>query len=209
MTTEPERRDPRSVLFGRIARVVSARSRARWPIALREGVVARIAAALDRLEDVELVERTVRAPARAPTVPTPTTPARAMPEGVPLADRTPRVPHPDAVAIAFCDRETDLAPMTVLREPDGSVVARPRLPGDRIVPQARAGAHDDEWMHVRSRTRYTRHDDVADLSDPLSPVPSHDYSSWADGRLWLRPVAEWEEPVDGRARFERLADWRG
>lgn len=119
----------------------------------------------------------------------------------------PRAAHPDARPVAFADREYDLAPMTILVEPDGTVVARRRLAEDRIRPDARTGAFDDVWVHVGSGGRYTRHDVVWDLE---TGTACHDYSSWSDGRLWLRSIAEWfEMRSDGRPRFQRVEQFLG
>lgn len=108
----------------------------------------------------------------------------------------------EGTPIAFAERESDLARMTILRMPDGSLVARRRRPDDAIVPSYQTGRHNDAWMHVRSGGRYVRHDDVLDVE---SGKPSYDYSAFSDGRLWLRPVAEWHEVIDGRPRFEPLS----
>ena len=119
----------------------------------------------------------------------------------------PRAAHPDARPVAFADREYDLAPMTILVEPDGTIVARRRMPDDRIRPDARTGTFDDVWVHVGSGGRYTRHDVVWDLE---TGTACHDYSSWSDGRLWLRSIAEWfEMRDDGRPRFQRLEQFLG
>jgi hypothetical protein len=109
-----------------------------------------------------------------------TGPLDLAPYALPLPYHEPRAPLPGAKAIAFADRESDLAPMTILVEPDGLVVARRRLPEDRIVPSARVGSFDDQWLHVGSNGRYTRHDQVLDVDLGLL---CYDYSSWMDGRL--------------------------
>lgn len=117
----------------------------------------------------------------------------------------PRPPVPGSRMIAFGDRESDLAPMTILVEPGGLIVARRRLPDDRIDPSPRVGAFDDQWLHVGSGGRYTRHDQVLDLDLGLL---CYDYSSWTDGRLWIRSVIEWHQArEDGRPRFERFTGW--
>ena len=107
------------------------------------------------------------------------------------------------IPIAFCEREADLAPMTILRAVDGRLVARRRLRDDRIVPTHRSGRHEDLWVHERAGGRYVRHDDVFDMDAGLE---SYDYSAMSDGRLWLRPVREWREPSGGSPRFRPLCD---
>lgn len=105
-------------------------------------------------------------------------------------------------AIAFAERESDLARMTIHRLPDGRLVARRRAPEDSILPTHRTGEFGDLWLHVGSGGRYIRHDVVHD--EELG-IDCYDYSSWQDGRLWLRSIAEWHEPrPDGRTRFERI-----
>ena len=105
-------------------------------------------------------------------------------------------------AIAFCDRESDLAKMTIHRLDDGRLVARRRRPDDSIVPIHRTGSFGDLWLHVGSGGRYIRHDEVFD--EDLG-IYCYDYSSCENGRLWLRSIAEWHEPrPDGRTRFERI-----
>lgn len=100
-------------------------------------------------------------------------------------------------AIAFCERESDNAPMTILQDGD-RLVARRRLLEDSITPSFRVGAHNDLWLHVRSGGRYLRHDEVLDLE---TGEICYDYSSFTDGRLWLRSVAAWHEIVEGHPRF--------
>lgn len=99
--------------------------------------------------------------------------------------------------IAFCERERDLARMTILQDGD-RLVARRRTVDDAITPTFQIGALNDLWIHVRSGGRYLRHDEVVDLETGLT---CYDYSSFEDGRLWLRPVAEWHAIVEGRPRF--------
>jgi len=99
--------------------------------------------------------------------------------------------------VAFCERESDLARMTILHDGD-RLVARRRLPEDVIVPTFQTGAYNDLWVHLRSGGRYMRHDEVTDLE---TGEPCYDYSSIADGRLWLRTIAAWHETVDGKPRF--------
>lgn len=109
--------------------------------------------------------------------------------------------------VAFCERVSDLALMTIVRRDDGSLFARRRLPEDRIVPTHRDGTYEDLWRHVKTQGRYVRHDDVPDMDlDPGNGVPSYDYSSMTDGRLWLRTHASWHDVVDGIPRFEPLCD---
>lgn len=105
-------------------------------------------------------------------------------------------------AIAFCEREDDLAKMTIHRLAGGRLVARLRRPEDQIVPGHQVGEYNDLWIHVRSQGRYIRHDDVHDED---RGIDCYDYSSFQDGRLWLRAVDRWHEIVDGRRRFERIA----
>lgn len=109
--------------------------------------------------------------------------------------------------IAFCDRVSDLAQMTILRDEAGILRARRRIPSDRIVPTHRSGVFDDLWRHVKTQGRYVRHDIVLDMDlDPVDGVPCYDYSSMTDGRLWLRTHASWHDVVDGTPRFEPLCD---
>jgi len=109
--------------------------------------------------------------------------------------------------VAFCERVSDLAQMTILRREDGRLVARRRSPEDRIVPTFQTGEHDDLWRHVKTQGQYVRHDDVYDIDmDPVDGVPSYDYSAMTDGRLWLRTHASWHDVVDGIPRFEPLCD---
>jgi hypothetical protein len=103
--------------------------------------------------------------------------------------------------VAFAERESDLARMTILRMPDGTLAARRRRPDDVIVPSYQTGAYNDMWEHVRSGGRYIRHDDVLDLE---TREPCYDYSSCTDGRLWLRSRIQWHEEVDGKPRFRRM-----
>lgn len=165
-----------SILYGRFSR------HARTPTPI-DGATNRIPEA-DRPQETEtMTERPIEPDTTIPAI-------------------EPRAAHPQAKAVAFCDRESDLAPMTILIEPDGTVVARRRIDADRIEPTARTGRFDDQWLHVGSMGRYTRHDLVYDLE---TGTPCYDYSSWADGRLWLRSIAEWfEMRPDGRTRFERI-----
>jgi len=104
-------------------------------------------------------------------------------------------------AIAFCEREDDLAKMTIHRLDDGILVARRRTPMDRIVPTHRMGEFEDLWIHVRSQGLYIRHDIVLDEE---RGTHGYDYSSYENGRLWLRAIDAWYEIVDGRQRFERI-----
>lgn len=106
--------------------------------------------------------------------------------------------------IAYCERERDLARMTILRDGD-RLVARRRRPEDAIEPTFQTGALNDLWIHVRSGGRYLRHDEVTDLE---TGAVCYDYSSFEDGRLWLRPVDEWHAVIDGRPRFERIGNGR-
>lgn len=103
--------------------------------------------------------------------------------------------------VAFAEREADLAKMSIVRREDGTLAARRRAPDDSIEPTHQIGQYNDIWMHVRSGGRYVRHDEVLDIETGRM---CYDYSSYADGRLWLRPVQEWHEVVNGRPRFERL-----
>lgn len=105
--------------------------------------------------------------------------------------------------LAFCEREVDLARMTICRDGD-RLVARLRLATDRIEPTYQTGGFNDAWVHVSSGNGYVRHDEVFDLD---AGVACYDYSSNETGRLWLRPIAEWEQIVNGRPRFEPLS-WR-
>lgn len=89
--------------------------------------------------------------------------------------------------------------MTILEDGD-RLVARRCQPDDRIEPTHKTGRHGDLWIHRKTRHRYLRHDDVHDMELDL---PCHDYSSWEDGRLWLRPIAEWEQDEGAGPRFER------
>lgn len=107
----------------------------------------------------------------------------------------------DGAAVAFADRESDLARMTILRMPDGRLVARRRQPDDMITPNHQTGRYNDLWLHVKSGGRYIRHDEVHDIE---LDIACYDYSSFEDGRLWLRSIAEWHEEVGGRTRFELL-----
>lgn len=104
-------------------------------------------------------------------------------------------------AIAFAEREDDLARMTIHRLDDARLVCRRRTPQDRIDPSHRMGEYEDLWVHVRSQGRYIRHDVVYDEE---RGVHCYDYSSYENGRLWLRSVDAWYEIVDGRQRFERI-----
>jgi hypothetical protein len=109
--------------------------------------------------------------------------------------------------VAFCDRVSDLAQMTILLDVDGVLRARRRLASDRIVPTFQTGRFGDLWRHVKTQGRYVRHDVVYDMDlDPVDGVPCYDYSSMADGRLWLRTHASWHDVVDGTPRFEPLCD---
>lgn len=104
--------------------------------------------------------------------------------------------------IAFCERESDLAPMTILLDGE-RLVARRRLISDSIVPTYRTGAYNDLWLHVRSGGRYLRHDEVLDLE---TNELCYDYSSFEDGRLWLRSVSAWHEIVEGSPRFKQIGN---
>ena len=101
--------------------------------------------------------------------------------------------------VSFAERESDLAPMPVLDAGGGRLVARRRRPGDEAPAQRRPGRYEDGWLHVRSGGRYVRRDDVEDLE---TGDACHEYAALADGRTWLRSVAEWNEEVGGRRRFE-------
>lgn len=103
--------------------------------------------------------------------------------------------------VAFAERECDLVKMTIMRMPDGSLIARPRKSEDIIVPTHQTGEYNDLWVHVRSGGQYIRHDSVYD--EDAGKI-CYDYSSCQDGRLWLRPISEWEEKASGRSRFERV-----
>lgn len=109
----------------------------------------------------------------------------------------------NAAVVSLVEREDDLAPMTVLRLPDGRLVARRRETGDAEPQQRRIGGHDDNWRHVRSGGRYLRRDDVLDLE---RGVESYEYHAIDGGRKWLRSKTEWHEPVEGRCRFEPEPD---
>jgi hypothetical protein len=101
------------------------------------------------------------------------------------------------IAVRFCQREHDLAEMTILDD-GGRLIARHRLPEDRIDPAPRKGAFEDEWVHVKSKGRYIRHDLVLDIEED---VECYDYSSWQVGRPWLRSTVEWHEVTNGVPRF--------
>lgn len=110
-------------------------------------------------------------------------------------------------AIAFCERVSDLARMTIHRREDGVLVAMLRNRDDRIVPTFQTGEYEDLWMHVKTQGRYVRHDPVLDMDlDPVDGVASYDYSSMKDGRLWLRRQTSWHDVAEGIPRFEPLCD---
>jgi hypothetical protein len=104
--------------------------------------------------------------------------------------------------IAFCEREDDLAPMTLV-EIHGMIVARARMPHDVAPSSPRIGKLQDQWRHVRSGGLYLRHEAVLDLD---RNVWCYHYSSVIDGRAWLRAIEAWREIVDGRPRFEPAFD---
>lgn len=104
-------------------------------------------------------------------------------------------------AIAFCDRESDLARMTIFDDGD-RLVARRRRIENRIEPTHQDGRYNDLWQHMRSGRRYVRHDDVYDED---AGIACYDYSSNDDGRLWLRNAAEWEQEVNGVPRYQMLS----
>lgn len=106
----------------------------------------------------------------------------------------------DMTPIAFAEREADLVRMTIMRTADGCIVARRRRADDVIVPTHQEGEYNDVWRHVRSGGLYVRHDKVLDLETNRL---CFDYSAFSDGRLWLRDAREWDEIIEGRARFER------
>lgn len=99
----------------------------------------------------------------------------------------------------FCERERDLAPMTVIMV-DGRMHARPRRPDDRPSSDGHMPTFQDRWTHVKSGGLYTRLDPVVDDEDGTS---SYTYRS-DQGRTWMRPVAEWFETSGERPRFEPI-----
>lgn len=106
--------------------------------------------------------------------------------------------------VAFCERESDLAEMTILMDADGTLHARRRLPSDVVVEGLRVDSFDDVWTHVGSQGVYARHGAVLDLDlDPDGSVPSYDYSALAGRRRWLRTQRSWHDVVDGIPRFRR------
>lgn len=109
--------------------------------------------------------------------------------------------------VAFCDRVSDLAPMTIMVGEDGMLRAFRRHASDAIVPTFQTGAFEDLWLHVKTQGRYVRHDVVLDMDlDPVDGVPCYDYSSMENGRLWLRAQSSWHDVVDGIPRFKPLCD---
>jgi len=105
-------------------------------------------------------------------------------------------------AIAYAERESDLARMTIFQKSDGRMVARLRRPEDSLEPSHREGVYNDLWRHVGSGGHYLRHDEVYDED---AGQACYDYSSYETGRLWLRSVREWHENVRGGPRFVPVA----
>lgn len=104
-------------------------------------------------------------------------------------------------AIRFCERESDLAPMTIFRMEDGRLIARKRSPTDAITHDNAPAEFGDAWIHTKSQGRYTRNDQVFD--EDLA-INSYHYTSQDNGREWLRAISSWHEILDNHTRFERL-----
>ncbi len=109
------------------------------------------------------------------------------------------------IAIAFCERESDLAPMTIWKRADGRLEAHRRRDDDVIDRSGHACRYDDAWMHLKTRGAYLRLDVVDDV-DQEPPVSSYHYSAIDGGREWLRARESWHEVTDGTPRFERLPE---